>query len=233
MSMKLLPLLLGGVLLAASLPAQAESDRNWVLELQFGGFFPDVDKEPGLVGTPFADVFGTKSRLLSEISIERLVFKDFGSLGFGLKSGFTEFFGHGFIEGTETPSIDTASLRIVPINAFVAYRLDYAAIEWNFPFVPYAKAGIGGWIFWITDSKGDIDGGGKAKGVKWGWTYSAGLMLLLDVFDPRLSNEFDREFGVNNTYLFVDYTHQGVDNFGGKGFDFSDNVWSGGIAFEF
>ena len=53
------------------------------------------------------------------------------------------------------------------------------------------------------------------------------------LIDPRLSREFDREFGVNGTFLFVDYTQQHVTSFGRAGLDFSASTWSGGIAFEF
>lgn len=237
MYMKSLPLVFAGALLAASLPAQAqeqitfETERNWFLEFQFGGYNPHVDAE--VEGTPFADVFGQHSRLLVQASIERLIYKGFGSFGFGLNSGYTEFFGKGFIEGTDEQSADSTSLHLIPVTAFAAYRFDYPAINWGIPFVPYAKAGIGGWIFWINDAEGSTAGDGGAQGVRWGWTWSAGLALQLDFFDPRLSNEFDREYGVNNTYLFVDYTQARIDSFGKEGFNFSDNIWSGGIAFEF
>lgn len=234
---KFLHLLFAGALLAGALPAQAatsyQSERDWLLSLQFGSFKPEIDKEPGLVGTPFLDVFGPRPRLLSRISIERFVFKDFGTLGGGLDAGFAEFFGNAFVEGSDTPSPDTVSMRMVPITVFADYRFDWAAQNWKFPFVPYAKAGIGGWLFWINDAHGDTAGGGAAKGVRWGWTWSAGLQLMLDIFDPRLSREFDREYGVNGTYLYVDYTQQHVTSFGRKGLDFSAATWSGGIAFEF
>lgn len=231
MLVKSFRLLFVALLLVGALPAQAESERNWILELQFGGYRPDIDAE--VPGSPFADVFGEKARLLSQISIERMIFKEFGSFGLGLQGGFTEFFGKGFISGTDDRSSDNTSMRLVPLMGFAAYRFDYPAVAWNVPLVPYAKAGVGGWIFWINDSLGETAGDGAAKGVRWGWSWSAGLALVLDFFDPRLSGDFDRNYGVNNTYLYVDYTEAKIDDFGGKGFNFSDNVWSGGIAFEF
>lgn len=233
---KFLRLLFAGALLAVAIPVQAaeyESERNWLLGLQFGSFKPEVDSESGLSGTPFLDSFGPRPRLLSRISIERFAFKDFGTLGGGLDAGFAEFFGNAFVQGRDIPSPDSTTLRMVPITAFADYRFDWAARNLSIPFVPYAKAGIGGWLFWINDSNGDTAGDGAAKGVRWGWTWSVGLQLMLDVFDPRLSREFDREYGVNGSYLYVDYTKQDVTSFGRKGLDFSAATWSGGIAFEF
>jgi len=232
MSMKSLPLFVAGALLVAALPAQAiESERNWVLELQFGGYSPDVDKE--VQGTPFADVFGNKNRLLTQLAIQRLVFQDFGSLGIGFNGGYSRFTGQGFLEDTDERAPDDTSLTIVPLTAFLAYRFDLPANLWDVPLVPYGKVGFGGWLFWINDALGETAGDGEAQGVRWGWSWSAGLNLVLDFFDPRLAGDFDRSFGVNNTSIYVDYTKVNVDDFGGKGFNFSDEIWSGGIAFEF
>lgn len=237
MSKKVVPLVFAGLLLAAALPARAykpfESERNWLLGIQLGSFKPHVDDEPGLTGTPFADTFGNKPRLLTQISIERLLFKELGTFGLGLNGGFSEFFGNGFVAGSDVRSIDSVSLRLVPITAFAEYRFDYAARNWDVPFVPYAKAGIGTWIFWFNNALGETSDDGAAKGARWGWTWSAGLALQLDFFDRKLSNEFDREWGVNGTFIYADYTQQRVTSFGRAGLDFSANTWSGGLAFEF
>ena len=37
------------------------SAQNFALELRFGPYYPNVDDEPGLNGTPFKDRFGDKS----------------------------------------------------------------------------------------------------------------------------------------------------------------------------
>lgn len=217
----------------------AETPRNWVLELQFGGYSPDVDDN--VAGTPFADVFGNKNRLLSLLSLERLIFKEFGTLGLGLQSGYAGFHGKSFVEGTEERSGDATSLHVIPLTLFAAYRFDYAAQHWNFPFAIYGKAGAGYWFWWVNDEDGNTAGNGEASGAKLGYTLSAGVSLLLDWFDPKLANEFDRDFGVNNTYLYVDYTRWTAKargnffehGFGAFGLDLSDEIWSGGIAFEF
>lgn len=217
----------------------AESPRNWILDLRFGGYSPEVDDD--LRGRPFEDVFGDKNRLLTQLSLERFFFQDFGTLGAGLNLGYAEFFGKGFIPGTNQKSSDSTSLRVIPVTVFADYRFDWAAIHWKIPLVPYAKGGFGYWFWWTENGLGETSGDGDGKGTKLGFTWSAGLKLLLDFFDPYLANEFDREFGVNNTYLYIDYTqwHAGFQanifkhGISKKGLDFSDNIVSGGLAFEF
>ena len=59
--------------------------------------------------------------------------------------------------------------------------------------------------------------------------------MLLDFFDPRLANEFDREVCVNNSYLVVDWAAWKVTGLGGsEGFDLSDDgILSFGLALDF
>lgn len=225
------------VLLGAS--AEAESPKNWVLEAQFGSYQPEIDR--GLTGSPFRDVFGDDRSLLAQAALQRLVFQEFGTLGVGVQSGYTEFFGRAFIEGTNERSGDNTSLHVIPLTFFASYRFDVLAERLDIPFAVYGKAGLGYWFWWSNDGRGNTAGDGDASGTKAGVVLSAGIALQLDWFDPRLSNEFDREFGVNNTYLYFDYTNwnakfranvfkHGIE---AQGLDLSDEILSGGIAFEF
>lgn len=201
-----------------------DSPRDWFLGLQIGGYFPAIDDEfDG--ARPFENTFGDDQRLLFQVGVERFLFKDFGTVGLGLSAGYSEFFAHAFFdEDRSTRSEDPTSMQIVPIQAYLAYRFDVASVEWGFPLVPYAKAGAGYWLWWTGDK----------NGARAGYTFSGGLQLLLDVFDKRLAREFDREIGVNNSYLYVDWTWSKVNGFGTDGFDLSDSsMVSGGLAFDF
>lgn len=227
-------LLLGPV--AQAQPMETDrSPRNWVLDLQFAGYFPQIDR--GLAGTPFRDVFGDAS-LLTQIGFQRLLYQGIGTLGIGLQAGYTEFWGRAFIEGTGERSGDSTSLHVVPIQIFAAYRFDYAALHWGVPFAIYGRAGAGEWIWWTTDSgaSGDDD-----SGAKFGVSWAAGLAFHLDWLDPKLARDFDRNYGVNNTYVYVEWARWNAKfrgnvfrhGFDAQGFDFSDEIISGGIAFEF
>lgn len=204
-----------------------QSPREWTFHLQIGGYLPDVDSGEDVQGTPFRRAFGTSNRLLTQAGLERYLFDVFGTLGLGVSVGYSEFYGRAFFrEGPQAGerSGDPTSLHVVPLQVFAAYRFDVPAQAWDVPLVPYAKAGIGTWFYW---SDGD-------RGQRAGFSYGGGLQLLLDFFDPRLANEFDRNVGVNNSYLFVDWAAWQVDGFGSDGLVLSDDgILSFGLALDF
>ncbi|WP_373045579.1 MXAN_2562 family outer membrane beta-barrel protein [Vulgatibacter sp.] len=220
-------------LLAPAAGAAAQSDRgpesprDWMLHLQFGGYYPSIDDEAGLAAEPFAQVFDDSQRLLTQLGLERYAFKDFGTLGIGVSVGFVQFYGEGFFaEGPQAGqrSEDDTSFTVVPLQAYAAYRFDKLALDWAVPLVPYAKAGVGSWFWWT----------GGESGARPGFSYGGGLQILLDYFDRRLARDFDRNVGVNNSYLFVDWTAWQADGFGSDGFDLSDDgMFSGGLALDF
>jgi hypothetical protein len=226
---------LAALLAPAGAFAQAEepteprqSPRDWAFHLQFGGYYPQIDEQAGLSDAPFQRVFGDSNRTIVQAGLERYLFDAFGTLGLGLSLGYSEFYGRGFFaEGPDAGerSGDSTSFTVVPIQAYAAYRFDVLAQAFNVPLVPYAKAGVGTWM-WFT---------GGESGQRGGFSYGGGMQLLLDFFDPRLAREFDREVGVNNSYFFVDWAAWQVDGFGdSEGFDLSDDgIVSFGLALDF
>ena len=56
---------------------------------------------------------------------------------------------------------------------------------------------------------------------------------MLDVLEPRLARDFDSDVGVNHSYLFAEYTHAEVNNFGGGGFNLSTRHWMFGLALDY
>ena len=211
------------------IPKERQSPRSWTFHLRFGNYYPQIDEEAGLTDAPFERAFGTDGRLLAQAGLERYVFDAFGTLGIGVSLGFSEFYGKGFFaEGPDAGerSGDSTSFTVVPLQAFAAYRFDVLAREASVPLVPYAKAGVGTWMWWT----------GGESGQRAGYSYGGGMQLLLDFFDPRLAAEFDREVGVNNSYIYVDWAASRVDGFIGdsEGFDLSDDgILSVGLALDF
>jgi hypothetical protein len=212
---------------AAAQQRVPQSPREWTFHLQFGGYFPEIDSEAGLTSRPFERVFGDSDRVLTQAGLERSLFDAFGTLGLGVSAGYSEFYGKGFFaEGPNAGerSSDNTSFIVVPLQAFLAYRFDPLALRWGIPLVPFAKAGVGTWLWWT----------GGESGQRAGFSYGAGLQLHLDFFDPRLATEFDRNIGVNNSYLYVDWTGWQVDGFSSDGFDLSDDsIISFGLALDF
>jgi hypothetical protein len=214
-------------------PGETGSERTMGVEVKLGGFKPRIDSEPGLGGTPYQDTFGDSAMLLLEGSGERQFFQAFGTAGVGLSAGYAEKFAPAHL-ADGTPASESTGLRLVPLSLFGVYRFDYAAHVWGIPLVPYVKAGLHYTLWWSTKgaSLETTSSGGSAIGGRWGWGFSGGLSLLLDVFEPRVARDFDTDAGVNHSYLFVELNYADVNNFYTGGLDLSGRYLTFGIAFE-
>lgn len=219
--------------------ARAESPRSMMLELHGGTYAPAVDSE--LSGrTPWKDTFGAASMTLLRGHLDYQLWQGHGSLAVG--AGF----GYGWIDGKAQnaegeKTDDAVGFNLMPLQVSLVYRWDWAAIELGVPLVPYGKVGVTGAFWWATDAKDDISnartgttGGREGRGLTWGWHASAGLMFLLDIFSTSMAIGMDSESGVNNSYLFAEYQHTSLDDFGsGTSLILSDDALSFGLAFEF
>lgn len=234
----LLVLLLAGALLVPGV-ARAQDlgpkpSRSGFFEIGLGPYRPSVDQEFGGSG-PYAKVFGNQQDLLFHLRYERAIYQGIGQADVGLSAGFAQAVGKAlFADGTKSP--DTTVFNWIPLTLTLAYKLDYGAIHWNVPFVPFVRVGLVYQLWWILNGTGAIakDAQGHvAEGGRPGFLYGGGLMFLLDYLDPELSRDFQNSAGVDNTYLFFEWDRRQVDGFGSPGFNLSDSTWSAGIAFEF
>lgn len=223
----------------ASHGARAESPRDMEIEIHGGSYSPDVDSAVS-GGTPWKDTFGSSSLTLFRMHIDYELWQEFGTLAVG--GGF----GYGWVDGKALSNEgekteDEVGFNLVPLTLSVVYRWDWAAVNYNVPFVPYVKAGLTAGLWWATDAKDSIsnarDADGNAHegaGLTLGWHVSVGLQFLLDIFSSSMATGFDGEAGVNNSYIFAEFTHTGLDDFGSdSSLDLSDDALSFGLAFEF
>ena len=76
--------------------------------------------------------------------------------------------------------------------------------------VPYASYGRD-WIVWSEKteiSEGVMEG---VSGVKYGWHWAAGLSIMLDIFDFSRASLLEATYGINDTYLTIEYREQTID----------------------
>lgn len=216
--------------------AHAESPITGISELRFGAYYPSIDDEEGIAGQPFADTFGEGNRLLFSFETGRHIIQGYGALGVSVRIGYSSFDGDAVIEGAGDADIDESTdFQVLPLSASVYYRLDIAEKRWSIPLVPVVKGGLDYIPWWSNAGDGDraTFEGDDASGGKAGWHLAAGLHLHLDWLEPGSSAKFDAMWGVNNTYAFAEYMMLQADDFGGEGFDLSDDMWTFGLAFEF
>lgn len=220
-----------------ALPALAEeSSRDMILEIKFGPYRPSIDSEFSNA-TPYSDVMGGGSVLMSQIEYEYEVWNGVGILAIGASIGYSQDSGKQKLKSTLENSKDTTTFHLIPLKLDVVYRFDYLAQRYNVPLVPHVKAGFDYYIWWITNGVGDVPksaDGSVGRGGTFGGHLTVGLALLLDWMSPDMAQTFDTDVGVNNTYLFAEYVMSWVNDFGSSSsFDLSSMTFLAGIAFEF
>lgn len=213
--------------------ANAESSIWGSAEVKIGSIYPSLDKEFGDTG-PYSKTFG-ENILVGELEIDaHLISNPIFLLGVGMSMGYGSVSGDAKAkDGAKTD--DKTSLSIMPFRASAVARLTFLVTKFNIPFVPTAKVGIDSYHWSINDTKGDtVNANGKeGSGWKTGWHAGLGLHFLLNSIAPGMASNFDFQWGVNRSYFFGEYMITKIDGFGDPGFDFSDNYWNFGLAFDF
>jgi hypothetical protein len=217
-----------------------ESGRHVTAEFNLGGFRPDVDSESGLTAGPYQGVFGGKKMLLLDGEVDYEFFHRFGTLGIGLEVGYGSVKDQGIVAATgERSSVDSTSLKVLPLTALLVYRFDWLWQRLGIPLVPFAKVGPGYTFWWSTNGGGDVDRftfqgqSVKASGAKWGYEVAGGLSLVLNFLDPVVGREADQEFGMNSAVLSAAYVRRTADNFGKAGMVLSGSYWLFGVGVQF
>jgi len=72
---------------------------------------PKVDSEPGLTGTPYHDVFGTRRPLRYQLEFDWEVAHPFGALLIGATAGFWQNYGKAILRSSP-PGVESVSLRV-------------------------------------------------------------------------------------------------------------------------
>lgn len=142
-------------------------------------------------------------------------------LEIGAEAGYLRDKGAGFAPGHGTVA-GSVKYELLPLHLTATLRGVFYEDQW---LVPYVGAAVGRYSYRVR-----VDAQPKITGHVNGTLYRAGLQLLLDRLDRRAAAAFHRDFGVANTYLFVEYqdTEAELDenDLGGK-------AWLGGLLLEF
>jgi hypothetical protein len=195
-------------------------------------------------------------RLLSTVEFDyQILNKVWGNLGVGLTTGFYRRTTHAFElpagGGTCTVpyctrSGDQTGLNIIPLSALVIYRYETLANRYHVPIVPYVKAGLAYYVWWINDGGGIVSTATyprppattPAKSTGYGGTFGfvlhPGIALQLDFLERAVAKTLDTETGINHTYLFCELNYANITGFGARNkLDLSDTMVNSGIGFEF
>ena len=225
--------------LATASDDESQSPISGEIELRFGEYRPGIDKE-FTSNDPYTQMFGTGGSFYFELGYDYFLSRVGGSWAIGGSLGYFSESGKA-IDADGTESIEDTSIGMVPMRVSFTYRMDLGQRELSIPFVPYIRAGLDYYLWWIESGAGiatyrdpttnEIHQG---RGATFGWHWSAGLQFLLDPLAPQMSRTFDATTGVNNSYIFFEYMISTVDDFGSAGsLRLGDETALFGLAFEF
>lgn len=213
------------------------SPQNMAFELRFGPYAPKLDQS---TNSPVYDgFFGKKKRFAMGFEYDFQFWRapHFGTLGVGGGWAYTQLSAPNQIPAGQPvpadsgPILQKSNLNIMPMYAVGVVRVDVAARELHVPLVPYAKFGMGYALWWVTNGLGTAhDAEGRVgRGSSVGTQAALGAMFLLDVLEPSAGVSLDSETGINNSYLFFEWS---MSNYSGQQANVGTNTWVTGLAFE-
>jgi hypothetical protein len=217
-------------------PPSDLSPQNAAFELRFGPYAPRVDEN---LSTPvFEDFFGPSTRYMLGIEVDWQLWRApyVGTLGVGVGWSYTSMSapnqdpnaGGNF---DDPPISQSSSLSIMPFYAVGVLRVDVLARELHIPLVPYGKFGLAHAFWWVDDGidTAETDTGLEGKDTSTGTQAAVGGMFLLDVLEPTSARALDAELGINNSYLFFEWS---MSDFSGDQMNVGSSNWVTGLAFE-
>jgi hypothetical protein len=181
---------------------------------------------------------------------DRVLFHYFGQVSIGLSVGYMSRSAHAWAvcQPSDVGCIDTpgdpnrtrstgdkTSFHLLPTALTASYRLTVLDDDYGVPIVPYARAGLGYYIWWIDGTSGDVStvAGNSAKGASLGFTASVGLSIRAERIDSDAARSM-RDSGIEHAGFFAEFQGAWIDGFGKSSkLSVGDNTWFAGFDFEF
>jgi len=122
----------------------------------------------------------------------------------------------------------TTRLSLFPISLSGTFRLDVFDGQ---PLVPFASGGVDYWLWAEQQNTGDgYLMGSSTKGGKLGYHYGVGVNVLLDVFSQERASRAEARWGIEDSYLVVEYRLQ--ETLSEEGLAFGGSVISAGLKID-
>lgn len=236
---------------ALTLPAQASamefgtpasehpfrSRQNFALEFRFGPYYPQIDDEPGLTGTPFKNTFGDGGKFFIGAEFDWQTFRipHLGTIGPGIGLGRVSM-SRKSVTASGRESGDETTLSIYPFWLVGVFRADVLWRDLGIPIVPYVKAGLA-YALWRASNTGGTSQDANSvsgKGHSWGTNLAVGVAFALDAIDQGASRNMDNAVGINNSYVYFEGYMLGLNGIGqSNALRVGTTSWTMGLAFEF
>lgn len=222
------------------------SSQDMAVEFRFGPYKPRVDESEGLKPPQYENFFGDKTRFQVGFEVDWQIWRapHVGTLGVGAGWGITRMSGNNKLpDGVENQPPQNiqqeTTFTIMPMYGVGVLRVDVLSHDYGIPIVGYGKFGLAVAPWWInngidtasfcTPETPDTQHCIKGRDTSFGTQAALGAMLSLDWLEPSAGAELDNTMGINNTYIFFEWS---VSNYGGKQMNVGSNTWVTGFAFE-
>lgn len=229
------------------------SEVTWHVGIRIGPYTPDIDGQLGKSPGPFEQMFGS-SLVLPVLDVDRILWRGYGQAGVGISVGYTQKLAHTFAQMTDTSSTsatrvaDTNRFHLLPMALTATYRFTQLDDDYGIPVVPYVRAGLSYYVWWIDLPKQAgsplakvcKDGGtepgcsqNKALGGSLGVQGSIGLAIRAERVDATAAMSM-RQSGIQHAGIYAELSLAKVDGFGSdKKLSVGDRTWFAGVDFEF
>ncbi len=216
-------------------PPPPEPPIGFLFELKMGTFIPRVGDEPGLTSNPYETVFGNKSMLYGGGEIDFIAWHGYGAVTVGFAAGYSEKYGPALLQsnGDALQREDRAHRlpAAAPGRLPVRRHLDPV----GHPLRPLREGRAAGHA--LASDQGRDDRGGerasRATGLKWGYGFTGGVAFILDVLSAQMAKDMTTDTGIRHSYIFAEYNHDQIDDFGKVGLNLSSRYFTFGLGFEF
>lgn len=197
-----------------------KSPQKSAVSVRFGMYEPTNLTSDN--GQTFENIYGGSSIFINGDYEWRLSQK-FGYLGLKLGTGISFAEGNGVFENDPTlEAKESYQLFIFPNQLTLAYQFRYSESQW---VIPYIEGGGGYFGLLELRDDGDVAFGGAAVGVG-----AAGGMFNLASLTPDAGRGLDRDYGINNIFLTVEF--RGIFSFN-QALDVSANIINAGFRVEY
>jgi hypothetical protein len=190
--------------------------------------------------------------VLPMLDVDYFLWRGIGQLGVGVSLGYMGKKARAWQAGSDPMDPDRPRaegdhnrFRMFPLALSAVYRFSYLDDEYGIPLVPYARAGLAYYIWWITAPNGDFAKScvgpntsedcarTTAAGASLGFVGSIGLALRAERVDESAARSM-RESGIEHAGFYAEYSLGKVDGFGSdKKLSLGDATWFAGVDFEF
>lgn len=223
---------------------------DWHAGLRIGPYTPDIDNQLNMHPGPFEQMFGTTQHMMTTLDVDRVLWTGFGQVGVGVSVGYWQKTARAFgalPDGTPTTMRDASAhnaMRLVPVALTATYRFTVLDDNYGIPVVPYARAGLGYYVWWISinDHFARVcsDGGiepncsqNKALGASLGVQGAIGLAIRAERIDASAAMSMQQS-GIQHAGVYAELSLAKIDGFGSdQKLSVGDRTWSAGVDFEF